>query len=359
MSHSQQLYHTVFGRLREGMPRQRITRTRNVALVVTALYLAASCALTRIADHLLVSGCKDSRVQRVRRLLMNPRLAVRACYQSTVMAILRHMGTARIVLILDRTTLGNWLNILTVSVAYRGRALPLAWRVCKKQGQFRYWHIAALLRWVKACMPGTVEARKVWVVGDREFQDVALQTLIEHDLGWHYVQRITQNLWLWPQDKPPLKPSQVAVQPGQLYELAHVRVTQKHAGPAHFVAYWAVGEPEPWYLLSDQPNSLQTLHVYRRRFWTEPMYRDFKSFGWQLEASRLRDPKRLERLLLGIALAYVWLLQLASAVIKGGGRRLVDRSVRRTLSYFRIGWNWVEWRLDRGLPVVLPDLLYV
>jgi hypothetical protein len=359
MSHSQQLYHTVSRRLREGLPCERATRLRNLSLLVTALYLSASCYLTRLADHLLVSGCKDSRVQRLRRLLMNPRLSVRGCYQTTATAVLRYMGTARIVLIVDRTTLGNWLNILTVSVAYRGRALPLAWKVFKKQGQFRRCHVEALLRWVRTCLPTTVTPHQVWVVGDREFQDIALQATIEHDLGWHYVQRITQNLWLTPRDGEAFKPHQVALQPGQYDSRADVRVTQQHAGPAYFVAYWAIGEQEPWYLLSDQPSTLQTLHVYRRRFWTEPMYRDFKSYGWDLEASRLRDPRRLERLLLGMALAYVWLMQLASAVIKRGHRSLVDRTARRTLSYFRIGWNWLLWRLTRGFPVELPDLLYV
>jgi hypothetical protein len=359
MSHSQHLYQTVLGRLREGLPAQRITRIRNVALMVTALYLAASCALTRLADHLLVSGCKDSRVQRLRRLLMNRHLAVHSWYHSTATAILALMGNARIILILDRTTLGNWLNILTRSVAYRGRALPLAWKVCKKQGQFRRCHVEALLRWVQRCLPASADPRQIWVVGDREFQTVALQATVEHRLGWHYVQRITQDLWLYPRHGAAFKPHHIALQPGQQSTMAHVRVTRKHAGPAHFVAYWAMGEKEPWYLLSDQPISLQTLHVYRRRFWTEPMYRDFKSYGWNLEASRIREPKRLERLLLGMALAYVWLMQLASAVIKRGGRRLVDRTAQRTLSYFRIGWNWLLWRLNQGLPVDLPDLLYI
>jgi hypothetical protein len=231
--------------------------------------------------------------------------------------------------------------------------------VCKKQGQFRRCHVEALLRWVQRCLPVTVDPHQIWVVGDREFQNVALQATVEHQLGWHYVQRITHDLWLYPRHGAACKPHQVTLQPGQQYTRADVRVTHKHAGPAHFVAYWALGEKEPWYLLSDQPISLQTLHVYRRRFWTEPMYRDFKSYGWNLEASRIREPKRLERLLLGIALAYVWLMQLASAVIKRGERRLVDRTAQRTLSYFRIGWNWLLWRLNQGLPVDLPDLLYI
>ena len=55
MSSSQRLYHAVFQRVCQGRPRERVTRTRNLALVVTALYLAASCCLTRLADHLLVS----------------------------------------------------------------------------------------------------------------------------------------------------------------------------------------------------------------------------------------------------------------------------------------------------------------
>jgi hypothetical protein len=359
MSHSQQLYHTVFCRLRAGLPRERITRMRHVSLLVTAWYLASSCALTRVADHLLIRGCKESRVQRLRRLLMNRQLAVRAWYQAPALAILTHRGNARLVLILDRTTLGNWRNILTVSVAYRGRALPLAWRVFKKQGQFRRGHVEALLRWVWTGLPAMVAPHQRWVVGDRACQDVALPATVEHELGWHSVQRITHNLWLSPRGEKPCTPQQLHLQPGQQRPCAHVRVTQQHAGPAHFVAYWAPGEKAPWYRLSDQPISLQTLHGYRRRFWTEPLYRDFKSYGWHLEASRLRDPKRLERLLLGIALADVWLIQLASAVIKRGRRRLVDRTARRTLSYFRIGWNWLLWRRDHGFPVELPNLLYV
>jgi hypothetical protein len=356
MSNSQQLYHNVLRRVEQARPSERGTRQRNLALLVTGLYLAARCSLTAIADHLLVSGCKDSRVQRVRRFLMNPRLAVRAWYGPTVRAVLSHLGNALIVLVLDRTTIGKRLNILTVSVAYRGRTLPLAWKVLKKQGQMRRCHVQAALRFVSRWAPATPH---IWVVGDREFQDVALQSFIEHDLGWHYVQRITNNLWLYPDQAQPFQPKQLGVQPGDCQLVANVRVTRKQAGPAHFIAYWAKGEDEPWYLLSDLPVGRQTLRIYARRTWVEPMYRDFKSFGWNIEATRISDPQRFARLLLGIALAYVWLIQLASVVIKRGWRRLVDRTARRTLSYFRIGWNWLKRASDHDLSSTLPDKLYL
>jgi hypothetical protein len=35
------------------------------------------------------------------------------------------------------------------------------------------------------------------------------------------------------------------------------------------------------------------------------MYRDFKSYGWNIEASRITNPQRFSHLLLSIALAYV------------------------------------------------------
>lgn len=359
MSHSQHVYHTVFRRLRGNLPRERVTRLRNLSLLVTALCVAGSCQVTRLADHLPVAGHKDSRVQRLRRFLMNKRLHVGDVYRATARAILRLLSSAPVILIVDRTTLGNWLNILTVSVAYRGRALPLAWKVLKKQGQFKRCHIQALLRWVQTCLPAGLTPTQMWVVADREFQDVALQATVEHELGWHYIQRITHNLWLYPEHGQPFQPNQLGLQPGQQHQVPHVRVTRQQAGPAHFLAYWAPGEAEPWYLLSDQPVGRHTWRGYRRRFWTEPMYRDFKSYGWDIETSRITDPQRFARLLLGIALAYVWLVQLASHIIKAGRRRLVDRTARRTLSYFRIGQNWLWRLLTIGSPIYLPNSLYL
>ena len=163
MSSSQQIYLTVFRRLKEVMPNERLTRRRNLALFVVALYLASSCALTRLADHLLVNGNKDSRVQRLRRFLMNLRIDVRTVYGPVVGSLLTQMGNARIVLILDRTTLSNHLNILTVSIAYRGRSLPLAWKVLRIQGQMQRCHLEAALRFVKRWAP---ENPHIWVVGD-------------------------------------------------------------------------------------------------------------------------------------------------------------------------------------------------
>jgi Transposase DDE domain len=234
----------------------------------------------------------------------------------------------------------------------------LGWKVFKRQGQFKRRHIESLLRRVARALPANADPRQIWVVGDKEFQSVALQAFVEHQLGWNYVQRIKRNVWLYPPDGQGFQPQQLDLRPGQTLVRANVTVTRQAAGPAHLIAHWAPGYQEQWFLISNRPIGRQMLPIYERRFWTEPMYRDFKSYGWNLEASRITDPKRFERLLLGITLAYVWLIQLGSWVVKSGQRYLVDRTARRTLSLFRIGWRWLRRRLDRGNPLRLPDLLY-
>ncbi len=354
MSHSLQVYHTVLTRLSQAPRPERLTRRRNLAWLVACVYLAASCCLTQLAKRMATAGTRDSRVQRLARCLANHRLDVRACYGPTVHAILTGLGNARMILIIDRTMILKHLNVLTVSVAFRGRALPLAWTVRKRSGSFKRSTVLALLRYVQRWAP-PLAPHQVWVVADAEFEDAALQQAIVEQLGWHYVQRMDCNVWLFPRRGDGFKPQDLGLRPGQSCYFPRVRVTLKQLGPTHFLAYWAKGEDKPWYLLSDQPDPRQMLQVYGRRYWTEPMYRDFKSHGWNLEASRITDPKRFARLLLALALAYVWLIQLAAQIIKRGWRKLVDRRRARTLSYFRIGWDWLLYCLDHDLPLRFLD----
>ena len=82
--------------------------------------------------------------------------------------------------------------------------------------------------------------------------------------------------------------------------------------------------------------------------WTEELYGDLKGHGFDLEATRLACKARLERLVLGVSYAYVWLVALGSSVVKRGLRAEVDRRARRDKSYFRIGWDYLERRLSLG-----------
>ena len=83
----------------------------------------------------------------------------------------------------------------------------------------------------------------------------------------------------------------------------------------------------------------------------ESMFGDFKKHGFDLESTHLRYFLRLSRLTLIVAFLYLWLVVFGSQVIKRGQRCLVDRSDRRDLSIFRIGWSMVERLIANGDPL--------
>ena len=85
----------------------------------------------------------------------------------------------------------------------------------------------------------------------------------------------------------------------------------------------------------------------------EATFAEWKRRGWQLEGSRL-DPDRLDRLLMGLALAQWWLTQLGQRGIRAGRRRRYDPGRRRTVSVVRLGRREVAERLATGRAVPRP-----
>jgi hypothetical protein len=94
-----------------------------------------------------------------------------------------------------------------------------------------------------------------------------------------------------------------------------------------------------------------SLRLYRRRMWIEEMFGDMKKHGFDLEASHLRHFLRLSRLTLAVCLLYLWLVAMAEYVIISHQAHEVDRTDRRDLSLFRLGWDFVERRLALFDPI--------
>jgi hypothetical protein len=78
--------------------------------------------------------------------------------------------------------------------------------------------------------------------------------------------------------------------------------------------------------------------------WIETLFRDWQSGGFGLERTRIGTTRQLERLLLVLALAYVWLVSVGRWVVKRGYRRLVDAGTPRCwkTSLFQLGKSWLE-----------------
>jgi hypothetical protein len=66
------------------------------------------------------------------------------------------------------------------------------------------------------------------------------------------------------------------------------------------------GHPEPWYIAMDAEPSRNTVLDYGKRWAIEAMFSDFKSRGFSITDSKLTDCKRMERLILVMAIALIF-----------------------------------------------------
>ena len=76
----------------------------------------------------------------------------------------------------------------------------------------------------------------------------------------------------------------------------------------------------------------------------EQIFKDDKSGGFDLAHTRLWDPQRLDRLLLAVALATLYMHELGEYVLRGGRKRRqhIDAGSRRELSIFQLGLRWLK-----------------
>jgi hypothetical protein len=352
-----QIYYTMLDRVTSWLPEERITRLRNLCLFVTGLFLAGSVYLSKIASELPVRGKNPSLVNRLRRFLKNPRVAVRHFYRPVAEQVLGAFDGRKIRLIIDCTKLGFGHQVMTVAIAYRKRALPLAWSVHRgSKGALAVRKQIALLRYVQRLLP---RKSPVWLLGDSEFQHVPLLRWVRCQ-GWHLVIRQTGHHKVRQTGGQWVKLADIPLKPGETRYWGWVRLTEKHAyGWVSLVLHWETGEDEPWYLVTDQAADWRTIRLYKVRMWIEEMYGDMKGHGFDLEATHLRHRDRLSRLMLVNCVVYVCLLTLGSWVVKRGLRHLVDRKDRRDKSYFRIGWDWLKDRMRQGKSLRLQFVPYV
>jgi hypothetical protein len=258
-------------------------------------------------------------------------------------------AASEIHLIIDGSKVGFGHQLLMVALAYRRRAIPLAWTWVKGvKGHSSGATQLALLRYVHTLMPAGAQ---VSLVGDSEFS--RLETLRQLRVwGWTYALRVPGNWLVCAYHGRTWVPFESLVHaPGEQVWWAQARFTQKFGLRVNLLAHWALGEKEPWLLVTNLPTTYRTRQSYARRMWIEELFGDLKNHGWDLEATQLRHFLRLSRLTLAVCLLYVWLLATGRRVIKAGQRAWVDRNDRRDLCLFQIGWRTTERHLALDLPV--------
>jgi hypothetical protein len=347
------LYHTSLQQLQHYHPNERITRLRGLAWLMAGILLAKSVQLAHIALTIPGQATERSIVRRLERLLDNHALRVRPLYEPIARAWLlaQARSTGQIRLISDATKVSFSHRQLMVALAFRRRAIPIAWTWqpgakghCSARVQL------ALLASVRNLLPLNVS---VVLVGDSEFEAVELQEQLDA-WGWNYVLRQKPNNCLQSAAEHDWQAFGTLLErAGQYVWLESALLTRRHKRPVNLLAEWRIGEKEAWLLATNLPTRRAALQAYQRRMWIEELFGDLKGHGFDLEGSHLRQFARLSRLTLAVVLLYDWLVTSGVQVVKRGLRSQVDRHDRRDLSIFQIGLRWTCRCLKNARPFTI------
>jgi hypothetical protein len=351
-----ELLHSWTVQLQQLVPTLRVTRVRVLALLTLGLIWAESSSLPRIAAAVPLPVQDLSTERRVRRWLGNRRVAVIPTWQLLARAFLARLSQREVLLVFDPTPYTDRQTLLVLGLVIHQRVLPVAWHVVPGKDAWQHSntrYLARLCRRVSAVLPPETT---VTLVVDRGLASADIIDLC-HDLGWHYVMRLSVDA----SQGVHVRRADGTVHPA--WDLVAGR-GQRWSGPvetfkaagwrtANLTIVWPRRYDEPWLLLSDREAGPDRMREYRRRAHVEASYQDFKSRGWHLEGSKLSDPNRLNRLLLALVLASWWCHLLGQQAIRSSQRRRFDRPNRRDLSVLRLGRRWMAYQLDRNhLPAV-------
>jgi hypothetical protein len=335
------------------------SQRRHLSEISLAVLLAGSSQLSRIAPWLKHPSQQDSRVQWLRRLLSSKYLCQDLVYQPFLHQALQAHHVPRWHLVLDRSP---WekekTDLVLLSLNFRNRAIPLVWDFIPYGSTNQNFQIAFIERSLSLLQPKV----DLLLHGDGEFNSVPFMQYLRYR-GIHFIlgqsgkkkyrqrpNRDWQSLNTLPLSK------------NRPVYLENIELTQDYAyGPLNLFAFYQTHHSkkrrkrEIGYYVTSLPISPHLRLLGRRRWGIEPCFQDYKSSGWQIQDSQLRDPKRREGLMTILSLNYLWMTCLGRWLCKISQRQLVDAQSQRHLSLFRLGWDWLVHRYITGLSC--PTLL--
>jgi Transposase DDE domain len=307
-------------------------RIKFVARFLLALYAVQTVNLSILATAF--SGCakEESNYKRLQRFLREFELP----YAQLAALVVKLLGLpGPYALALDRT---NWkvglvdINILMLSIVYRGVGFPVVWIVLPKAGNSDTIERKTV---VEIFLDLFGAQNIACLLGDREFVGKAwFRFLKEHRIKFEM--RLKKDT-LVRNARGKLVQAWRLFASTRVNQILVIPEARQMWGMKLFLSGCYLGQGE-WLLLvapefSDNPNQ-----EYQKRWGIETLFGALKSRGFNLEDTRLKEPERISRLLALLALAFTW------AFVVGQWQAVVKELKLKKHGYppksvFRLGLN--------------------
>jgi Transposase DDE domain len=356
MNEAHQIYDDLLEALEPILPRtvyQDVRRVRMLAWAITGLCLTHTVQLGAWAQ--VLEGRAQyaaSRVRRFSRWLHHPAISPPQWCKPVLQATLVDWPLDhRLYVALDTTALSPFV-LIRASLVYRGRAIPLAWRALRHRStQVSFEAYQPVLDQVHAIVPpGLV----ITLLADRGFVHEQLLHYL-HKQQWHFRLRLPGDTLVHLKAQPVTTIRDLCPPAGESRFFQEVSILGTAVGPLSLALACLFDQPDdPWFVVSDEQTSAQTLGEYGLRFDIEESFLDEKSGGYQIHTSELATPEALERLILILAIATLHLTSIGVGVVQAGKHRWVDTHWDRGLSYLKLGWRWRRQQDQRGWQAFAP-----
>jgi hypothetical protein len=302
--------------------------------IIQALFVVRTINLTQVASAFKSEVKEESSYRRVCRFFTGFTFDM----SSIVLLVFRLFPiNDKYTLIMDRT---NWkwgkspINILMLSIAYRGIGIPLFWVVLNLEGNScAEDRIDLLRRVVERLGIGRIEA----LLADREFIGTQwFRFLTEQKIP--FVIRVKQN-------------SMVEIGEGGKLPIGRLRkwLSQKKV-VNYSINLWGLslyvsiekrkGAKEQMIVVSNCKFE-DPLGTYRRRWEIETMFGCLKTRGFRMEDTHIIDPDKIEKVMFVLAIAFCWAYRIGD--IRDRVQAIeVKTHGRKARSLFREGLNLIR-----------------
>jgi len=352
VKHRSHLYNALFTWICQIEDWSHLGHATTCIWLVIALIHTGSVNLTKWVLYVPCRGqFAQSTQRRIQRWLYNPRINIHRLYKPLIQAALSNLRDPELYLALDTSLFWDEYCLVRLCVVYRGRALPVVWRVFKhKSASLSFADYQEMLQQAARRLPA---GKRVILLADRGFVHTGLMKRLTQQLGWHYRIRLKDNSWIYRPGQGWRQLNQFHLNRGEALCFHHVCL---HKGEQYSGVHVIVGRNnvngEFWAIVSDEPTTLKTFQDYGLRFDIEENFLDDQSNGWNIQRSEIRSVVALSRLWFILALATLYVTAQGDEVVASGRRRWIDTHWFRGNSYFRIGWEWLKAAGIRGWQII-------
>jgi len=352
MEDTSRLYDTLvesLGQLAKWLDKRHL---KTLVWMIVGLVMTEKIGLTHWIPYVKSRAAfAQSTQRRFTRWLHNDHIKVNELYGPIIQSALAEWRQTTLYLALDTSMLWGKYCIIRISIIYRGRAVPLVWKVIEHgSSSVAFGAYRDLLDAAGHLLPLYFGGSVVFLA-DRGFADTELMRYLSETLKWHYRIRIKSSFLVKRPGHQRCKIGRIKPKPGEAYSLHNVRITEERFGPVHLALANLKGSKEEWLIASDQITSVESFDEYGLRFDIEENFLDDKSNGFQLASTLIRHAEALSRLCFVLALTTLYLVSVGTEMVQQEKRRLVDPHWYRGNSYLRIGWQTVKHALTKGWPL--------